>query len=135
MLYPRLHYARHSFDYWQQTPEGRLVLGGRRDRNLEAELTNEETVTDAIQDELTEFATELVGARARIEHYWAGIFGSTADQLPLVGRVPGHEGLWVSAGYSGRGNVMGFGCGELVAQAILGSPAPELEYFDPARLI
>ena len=135
MLYPRLHYARHSFDYWQQTPEGRLVLGGRRDKHLEVELTNEETVTDAIQDELTEFAAELVGAGARIEHCWAGIFGSTVDQLPLVGRVRGHEGLWVSAGYSGRGNVMGLACGELVAQAILGSPAPELEYFDPARLI
>jgi len=135
MLYPRLHYARHSFDYWQQTPEGRLVLGGRRDRHLEVELTNEETVTDAIQAELAELATELVGAGARIEHCWAGIFGSTEDQLPLVGRMPGHDDLWVSAGYSGRGNLMGFACGELVAQAILGSPAPELEYFDPARLI
>ena len=64
-----------------------------------------------------------------------GIFGATQDQLPLVGRVPGREGLWVSAGYSGHGNVMGLGCGELVAQAILGSPAPELQYFDPARLL
>ena len=135
MLYPRPHYARHSFDYWQQTPEGRLILGGRRDRHLAAESTSEETVTVAVQDELTELAAELVGADARIEHCWAGIFGSTVDLLPLVGRVPGHESLWVSAGYSGRGNVMGLAGGELVAQAILGSPAPELQYFDPARLL
>ena len=52
-----------------------------------------------------------------------------------MGPVPGRDGVWVSAGYSGHGNVMGLACGELVAQAILGSPAPELEYFDPARLI
>ena len=26
-LYPRPHYARHGFDYWQQTPDNRLVLG------------------------------------------------------------------------------------------------------------
>jgi hypothetical protein len=31
--------------------------------------------------------------------------------------------------------VLGFMCGELVAQAILGSPAPELAVFEPARLI
>jgi glycine/D-amino acid oxidase-like deaminating enzyme len=43
-----------------------------------------------------------------------------------VGRVPGHDGVWVAAGYSGHGDVLGFMCGELVAQAILGSPAPEL---------
>jgi glycine/D-amino acid oxidase-like deaminating enzyme len=53
----------------------------------------------------------------------------------LVGRVPRHDGVWVAAGYSGHGNVLGLMCGELVAQAILGSPAPELAIFDPARLL
>jgi glycine/D-amino acid oxidase-like deaminating enzyme len=133
--YPRPHYARHGFDYWQQTPDGRLVLGGRRDKSIEAEFTNEEALTEAIQSELESFAGELLGEPPQIEHRWAGIFGSTEDQLPLVGRVPGRDGVWVSAGYSGHGNVMGLGCGELVAQAILGAPAPELEYFDPARLL
>jgi gamma-glutamylputrescine oxidase len=134
-LYPRPHYARHGFDYWQQTPDRRLVLGGRRDKSLDTEFTNEETITEPIQAELEAFAAELIGGEPRIEHRWPGIFGVTQDQLPLVGRVPGREGVWVSAGYSGHGNVMGLACGELVAQAILGSPAPELEYFDPARLI
>ena len=132
-LYPRPHYARHGFDYWQQTPDRRLVLGGRRDKSLETEFTNEETITDPIQDELTSFATELLGEEPQIEHRWPGIFGATEDHLPLVGPVPGHEKVWVSAGYSGHGNVMGLACGELVAQAILGTPAPELELFDPAR--
>jgi glycine/D-amino acid oxidase-like deaminating enzyme len=47
--------------------------------------------------------------------------------------VPGRDGLWVAAGYSGHGNVLGFACGELVADAILGETAPQLELFDPAR--
>jgi len=134
-LYPRPHYARHGFDYWQQTLDRRLVLGGRRDKNLEAEFTNDEALTEPIQAELEGFAAKLVGGEPRIEHRWPGIFGSTEDSLPLVGPVPGRDGVWVSAGYSGHGNVMGLACGELVAQAILGSPAPELEYFDPARLL
>ena len=58
----------------------------------------------------------------------------TQDLLPLVGAVPGHSGVWVAAGYSGHGNVLGFLSGELVARAILGEPHPLLELFDPARL-
>jgi glycine/D-amino acid oxidase-like deaminating enzyme len=54
--------------------------------------------------------------------------------LPLVGRVPGRERIWVAAGYSGHGNVLGFACGRLVAGAILGETgAPQLALFDPAR--
>ena len=33
------HYARRGFDYWQQLPDRRLVLGGRRDASLETEHT------------------------------------------------------------------------------------------------
>jgi glycine/D-amino acid oxidase-like deaminating enzyme len=54
--------------------------------------------------------------------------------LPLVGRVPGRDRVWVAAGYSGHGNVLGFACGELVAAAIQGSDsAAQLRLFDPAR--
>ena len=66
---------------------------------------------------------------------WPGIFGATDDRLPLAGRLPGHDNVWVAAGYSGHGNVLGLACGELVAGAILGRPAPELQLFDPARLL
>ena len=88
-------YARHGFDYWQQTPDRRLVLGGRRDKNLDAEFTSEEALTEPIQAELEGFAAELAGAEARIEHRWPGIFGSTEDHLPLVGAVPGRDGVSV----------------------------------------
>jgi glycine/D-amino acid oxidase-like deaminating enzyme len=134
-LFPCPHSARHGFDYWQQTPDNRLVAGGFRDQALDEEQTAEEVTTALIQGHLDGFVRELTGAEPSIEHRWAGIFGTTADRLPLVGRVPGHDAVWVSAGYSGSGNVMGLACGELVAQAILGEPAPELELFDPARLI
>jgi gamma-glutamylputrescine oxidase len=129
------HYARHGYDYWQQTPEGRLVAGGFRDKSTDHEYTAEEATTPLIQSYLEQFVTELIGEEPRIEHRWAGIFGTTVDRLPLAGRFPGSDQVWVSAGYSGHGNVLGLACGELVAGAILGVPAPELELFDPARLL
>jgi glycine/D-amino acid oxidase-like deaminating enzyme len=135
LLFACPHYARHGYDYWQQTPEGRLVVGGFRDKALDHEHTAEEEVTPLIQGHLERFVTELLGEAPKITHRWAGIFGATKDRLPLVGAVPGHDNVWVSCGYSGHGNVLGLACGELVAGAILGRPAPELELFEPARLL
>jgi gamma-glutamylputrescine oxidase len=129
------HYGRHGFDYWQQTPDGRILAGGFRDSALSDEFTDEEVVTQPIQSALESFVTELVGRPVAVEHRWAGIFGLVLDFLPVVGRVPGEERVWVAGGYSGHGNVLGLLCGELVAQAMLGREAPELALFDPARLL
>ncbi len=134
-LFDYPHYARHGFDYWQQLPDRRIVLGGFRDFSILSEMTDEEVTTQAIQDALDAFLVELLGELPRVEYRWAGIFGLTQDLLPLVGRVPEHDGVWVAAGYSGHGNVMGFMCGRLVADAILGRADPLLELFDPARLL
>lgn len=78
---------------------------------------------------------ELLGEKRRVSHRWAGSFGTTESRLPLVGRVPGHENVWVEAGYSGHGKVRLLACSELVARAILGERAPELELFAPVRLL
>ena len=134
LLFPRPHYARHGFDYWQQTPDRRLVIGGSRDANLEAEFTDQEKTTPSVQKRIEQFMGELLSRPPRITHRWAGIFGTTSDNLPLAGRLPGSERVWLACGYSGHGNVLGLVCGELVAQAILGQPRPELALFDPARL-
>jgi gamma-glutamylputrescine oxidase len=134
-LFSYPHCARNGFDYWQQVPDGRLVLGGFRDFSILSELTDVEEATPVIQQALDGFLVELLGEMPAVEYRWAGIFGLTQDMLPLVGRIPGREGTWVAAGYSGHGNILGLMCGELVAGAILGRPDPILELFDPARLI
>jgi gamma-glutamylputrescine oxidase len=129
----RPHYARGGYDYWQQLPNGRLVLGGRRDTSLETEQTALEEPTTFIQGQLESFAAELIGRVPLVTHRWAGIWGETPDRIPLAGRIPGSERAWVAGGYSGHGNVLGFACGELVARAILGERPPELDLFAPAR--
>jgi gamma-glutamylputrescine oxidase len=135
LRFDRPHYGRHGFDYWHQRADGRLLLGGFRDVDMTTEFTDREETTPAIQSALEAFAAELAGRPVAITHRWAGIFGIVPDLLPVVGRLPGDERAWVAAGYSGHGNVLGFLCGELVAEAILGRPAPELALFDPARLL
>jgi len=134
VLYDKPHYARQGFDYWQQLPDGRVLLGGFRDVSIMDELTDVEETTPTIQASLERFLGELIGEEPQITHRWAGIFGLTQDMLPLVGPVPGRDGVWVAGGYSGHGNVLGFACGELVAGAVLGdASSPQLQLFDPAR--
>ena len=132
-LYPCPHYARYGYEYWQQTPDLRLVLGGFRDLAIDEESTAEEEMTSAIQARLEAYAGELAGGPVEITRRWCGIFGMTDDLLPVVGRV--RDGVWAACGYSGHGNVLGLTCGALVGQAIAGAPAPELSLFDGVRAL
>ena len=134
MQYPRPIYARWGYDYWHQLPDRRLVIGGNRDAALASEETDAVETTELIQRRLDELVVRLVGGRPHVTHRWAGIWGTTPDLMPLVGPVPGREGVWIAGGYSGHGNALGLACGDLLARAILGEHLPELGLFDPARL-
>lgn len=134
-LFPLPHYGRHGYDYWHQNDEGRLLVGGFRDADMDSEFTAVEETTPRIQGALEEFVEELLGRRPEITHRWAGVFGLVPDLMPVVGRVPGHDRLWVAGGYSGHGNVLGLMCGELAARAIIGDEQPLLEPMSPSRLL
>lgn len=140
------HYARDGYDYWQQLADGRLVVGGCRDSDAAAETTRDDTrVTAGIQGRLDALAAEIAGESPVVTHRWSGIWGETPDRLPLVGALPeavaGRSGVWIAAGYSGHGNVLGLVCGALVARSILGEPGPAGEQgaavaaLAPARLL
>ena len=129
------HYGRHGFDYWHRAPDGRIVAGGFRDVSLDEEFTADDVTTPVVQDALDRFIESHLGRRLRVDYRWAGIFGLVFDFLPVVGRVPGEEELWVAGGYSGHGNVLGFACGRLVARAIRGDSDPLLDLFEPSRLL
>ena len=134
-LFPMPHYGRHGYDYWHQDEEGRILAGGFRDFDLESEFTTSEETTPRIQGALDDFVEQILGRRPEVTHRWAGVFGLVPDLMPVVGRVPGRDGLWAAGGYSGHGNVLGLMCGDLVAQAILGDPHSLLAPMDPARLV
>jgi gamma-glutamylputrescine oxidase len=102
---------------------------------LESEVTTSEETTPRIQGALVDFVEQILGRRPNVTHRWAGVFGLVPDLMPVVGAVPGRDGLWAAGGYSGHGNVLGLMCGDLVAKAIMGDHHPLLEPMDPARLL
>ena len=121
--------------YYRPTPDGRVLAGGGRLEHLEAEYTDHERTSEAVQAEPDRFLREQLGlAGAAMTHRWAGIMGFSADLLPLAGPVPGRPGLHVAGGYSGVGNVLGHHCGMLVADLIATGNHADAGLLDPARL-
>ena len=120
-------YTRWGYDYFQQLPDRRLVLGGFRDRGLDSEWTTESEPTEAIQGHLEAFLREGLAVDAAVTHRWAGSIAFTEDKLPVLEEV--RRGVWACGAYSGTGNVVGAICGRLAAQLALGLPAPGSELF------
>ncbi len=49
-----------------------------------------------------------------------GFYDVTPDHQPLIGPVPGHEGLWLAAGFSGHGFMIAPAVGRIVSEGVLG---------------
>jgi D-amino-acid dehydrogenase len=65
-----------------------------------------------------------------VELEWAGLRPYPSDGLPVIGAVPGREGLFAATGHGRMGITLGPVTGKLLAQVILEGAAPrELEPF------
>jgi len=111
---PRPVYARWGYEYWQQLPDGRIALGGFRDRAEAEEWTDDAEPSARVQALLDEFLREGIGVRAPVTHRWAASVGFTPDGLPVLEEV--RPGVIAAGGYSGTGNVIGMLCGRAAAQ-------------------
>jgi glycine/D-amino acid oxidase-like deaminating enzyme len=125
-------YANYGYQYWRQTVDGRLVVGGWRDIDLLTEVGTEERANALILQHLEDFV-RMVAGDVSIEYRWSGIMAFTPDEFPLVGAVPDSPGLFIAAGYSGHGVSMAFTCGSLTAQLALGQSPAIPELFHPGR--
>jgi gamma-glutamylputrescine oxidase len=123
LRWPAPVYSRYGFDYWQQLPDRRLLLGGCRDRCLEAEWTTESSPSGSIQALLDELLGRL-GVSADVTHRWAASVSYTTDEMPILEEVD--DGVWALGAYSGTGNVIGALCGAAAARAAFGEETEAL---------
>jgi D-amino-acid dehydrogenase len=65
---------------------------------------------------------------------WAGLRPATPDGLPLIGALPGLDGIYLATGHGMLGVTLAPATADLLAPLVLeGRVAPELAPFDPAR--
>ncbi|TID23685.1 gb [Venturia nashicola] len=94
-------------------PTGHLMFGGGRTAGLlEAIGETDDAVVDKgsvsyLQKILLETLDLGEGAKGmeelEVDQAWSGIMGYSRDNAPWVGGVPGMEGVWLCAGYTGHG--------------------------------
>ncbi len=134
-LFPHPCSADEGYQYWRQLPDGRLVVGGWRNRSFDTELqTYDETPNEEIQQHLEAFVHETLELpHVRITNRWAGIMGFTSDSLPLIGRLPSVPNCFIAGGYTGHGNAFAIHAAKLVSELVQGKMNPDTDLFEPAR--
>jgi sarcosine oxidase subunit beta len=72
-------------------------------------------------------------ARVPVVRTWAGWLPTTPDDLPLIGRVNGMDGLVLATGHNGYGIMLTPVSGVLAADAVTGTENPLLDGVRPDR--
>jgi glycine/D-amino acid oxidase-like deaminating enzyme len=127
-----------KFNVWRHTPDGELLMSGwRHDAWDRAYWKTRPELDPELQDDLESwFRNAFPGARLEEVQRWSGIFGWTADYLPLVGALPGSPSELVISGFSGGGLPFAFGCGRILADAVVGDePDPAAQLLHPRRFV
>lgn len=114
-------------EYWQQTPDGSIVIGGCRDDAPMKDVGVRDPsptpdVISRIEDVLPRLFPKLEGLE--VAHSWAGLMAFTSDFLPVAGPAPGMPGVWVGGGFCGGGMSFGPRLGQLLAESATTGETP-----------
>jgi gamma-glutamylputrescine oxidase len=116
-------YGRWGYDYAQQGGDGRLFVGGGRDRFVEDEWTTDAEPTAQVQGYLASLAERMAGEPVAVQRRWAASVGYTADGRALCMEVM--PGVVAIGGYNGTGNLVGpVAARAAVALVLDGTPPP-----------
>ena len=127
-------------EYWQQTPDGVIVLGGCRAAHATRdEDTLADGVTDNVQAALEHVLPRLFPALAgklQVMQRWSGPMAFTPDRLPVADRVASLPNAWFAGGFCGHGMPFGIAFGKALADTVMGDrgyPAEALRAFTASR--
>lgn len=124
---------------------GGVVLLGTGDHGDPVE--DPDGIGDVVDDAHVERMQPLIAnrmpafANAQYVAGWTGLYDITPDWNPIVGPVPGYEGLFVAVGFSGHGFKLAPTIGEGLAQMVLGQeqrvPVTDygMERFEAGRVL
>ncbi|HEU5103509.1 MAG TPA: FAD-binding oxidoreductase [Roseiflexaceae bacterium] len=114
-------------EYWQQAPDGTVVLGGCRAVAPGRDVgIRDSRPTPEVQAALERVLPQLFPALAglRVARRWAGPMAFTSDYLPIADRAPELARVWVVGGFCGHGMPFGMRLGQLLAHAATSDERP-----------
>ena len=113
--------------FYTRGETGALTLAGSLDpREAEDVVANPDQYNETVSMDFNAEMAELTMGRlpamaaARVGKGWVGLYTVTPDWHPIIGPLPGTEGLILAYGFSGSGFKMGPVVGEMLADLALG---------------
>jgi glycine/D-amino acid oxidase-like deaminating enzyme len=120
--------AADPYLYMRFTADQRIIIGGADEDILDAS-ERDRKIPEKTRNLLGQFQDiRVVPVSVRPDYSWAGLFGTTIDGLPLIGRLPGHRNVFAAFGYGGNGITFSALAARLITDLIgAGTTSPLLE--------
>ncbi|KAK3303210.1 FAD dependent oxidoreductase [Chaetomium strumarium] len=139
---------KKGYEYMVPRPEGSrfagdIVIGGGLvrapdDGLLEFGTTDDGAVNEGISQYLRETTPRYFGPdwgdddpEGRVRSEWTGVMGFSPDGFPLVGNVPGEDGLWASCSFQGHGMVLCWMCAKALVEMMEDGDSEQLRDWFP----
>ena len=105
----------------QPRPTGQLLLGSSRQFD-----STDPAIDQAVLAQMLGRALDYLPALAGLNaiRSWTGFRATTPDSLPIIGRHPWRERLWLAVGHEGLGVTTAPASAELLAAQLLGTALP-----------
>lgn len=119
----------------KQLREGNYLIGGGWPGDIDM-TSGTGTVRDENVKGSFQTAADILPAlnSTSIERSWIGVEAFCVDEVPIIGPVPGYEGITVAAGFTGHGFALSPITGQLVSELVLdGRPSISLDAFAADR--
>lgn len=110
---------------------GQLLIGSSRQFGVEDKAVDNHIVAGMLA-RACQYLPELASMSAI--RCWTGFRAATPDKLPLIGKCPGHERLYLATGHEGLGITTSLGTARLLLDQLLQrAPAIPAEPYLPSR--
>ena len=105
----------------QPRPTGQLLIGSSRQFD-----TTDPAIDNAVLAQMLRRALEYMPGLADLNtlRTWTGFRAATPDSLPIIGRHPTRDALWLAVGHEGLGVTTAPATARLLAAQIMGSTLP-----------
>ncbi|KIW15383.1 hypothetical protein PV08_05429 [Exophiala spinifera] len=124
-----IRFGPQEYDYLITRTDGSIVVGGAKQKVLLDDAywrnnTDDSALIPGAKEYFDGYMQRTFrgweGTAAEVTDIWTGVMGYSADLLPWVGPVPGRDGVFVSAGFTGHGMPRILGCAEALAGLVSG---------------
>lgn len=125
---------KKKYHYFRQTTDQRIILGGE-DLRLEG-VGFRQIVANTKYERLLKHLKRMfpnIEEKLCIDYSYCGVFGTTKDNLGIVGADEKQERLLYCLGYGANGILFAIMGAKMLAEQYVGKPANQLHLFSPHR--